>query len=64
MNVRTAILQHVMSISAMRASGPKEADVRTVEVESAISLTNERGSGPMLTDVRTVTFELQFLPYL
>jgi hypothetical protein len=64
MNVRTAILQHAISISAMRASGPREVDVRTVEVESAISLTGERASGPMLTDVRTVTIELQFLPYL
>jgi hypothetical protein len=29
-----AILQHAISISAMRAFGPREADVRTVEVES------------------------------
>jgi hypothetical protein len=62
MKVRTAILQHVISISAMRASGPREADVRTVEVESAISLTDERASEPRLTDVRTMTFELRFLP--
>jgi hypothetical protein len=58
MNVRTAILQDAISISAMRASGPREADVRTVEVESTISLTDERASGPSLTDVRTVIFEL------
>jgi len=64
MNVRMAILQHAISISAMRASGPREADVRMVEVESAISLTDERASGPMQTDVQTVTFELRFLPYL
>jgi hypothetical protein len=63
MNVRTAILQHTISISAMRVSGPREADVRTVEVESAISLTDERASGPRLIDVRTVIFELRFLPY-
>jgi hypothetical protein len=62
MNVWTAILQHAISISAMRASGPREADVRTVEIESAISLTDERASGPRLTDVRTVIFELRFLP--
>jgi hypothetical protein len=64
MNVRTAILQHPISISAMRASGPWDADVRTVEVELAISLTDERSSGPMLTDVWTVIFELRFLPYV
>jgi hypothetical protein len=64
MNVRTAILQHAISISVMRASGPWEADVRIVEVESTISLTDERTSGPMLTDIRTVIFELRFLPYL
>jgi hypothetical protein len=58
MNVRMAILQHAISISAMHASGPREANVRTVEVESAISLIDERASGPRLTDVRTVTFEL------
>jgi hypothetical protein len=64
MNVWTTELQHAISISALRASGPWEADVQTVEVESAISLTDERASGPMLTDVRTVIFELRFLPYL
>jgi hypothetical protein len=64
MSFRTAILQHAISISAMRASEPWEADVWTVEVESAISLTDERASGPMLTDVQTVVFELRFLPYL
>jgi hypothetical protein len=64
MNVRTTILQHAISISAMCASRPWDADVRTVEVESAISLTDERASGPMLADVRTVIFELRFLPYV
>jgi hypothetical protein len=64
MNVRTTILQHIISIYAMCASGPREADVRTVEVESAISLTDERASGPMLTDIQTVIFQLRFLPYL
>jgi len=64
MNVRTAELQHAISISAMRASEPWEAEVWTVEVESGISLTDERVSGPMLTDVQTVVFELWFLPYL
>jgi hypothetical protein len=58
MNVWTAIIQHVISISVMRASGPREADVRTVEVESAISLTDERASGPRLTDVRTVIYHI------
>ena len=62
MNVRTAILQHAISISAMRASGLREADIRTVEVESAISLTDERAFEPRLTDVRTVILELRFLP--
>jgi len=32
-NVRTAILQHAISISAMRASGPMLTDVRMVEFE-------------------------------
>jgi hypothetical protein len=53
MNVRMAILQHVISISAMRGSGSRLIDVQTVEVESTISITVERASGPMLTDVRT-----------
>jgi hypothetical protein len=64
MNVRTTILQHTISISAMHASRPWEAGVRTVEVESAISILVARSSGPRLTDVRTVIFELRFLPYL
>jgi hypothetical protein len=64
MNVRTTILQHAISISAMRASGPWEADFWTVEVKSTISISDERTSGPMLTDVRTVVYELRFLPYL
>jgi len=58
MNVRTAILQHTISISTMRASGPREADVRTVEVESVISLIDEGASGPRLTNVHMVIFEL------
>jgi hypothetical protein len=62
MNVRTAELQHTISISAMRASEPRLTEVRTVEVESAISISVARASGPRLTDVRTVTFELRFLP--
>jgi hypothetical protein len=62
LNVRTAELQHAISISAMRVSGPRLTDVQTVEVESAISLTVERTSGPRLTDVQTVIFELRFLP--
>jgi hypothetical protein len=53
MNVRMAILQHAISISVMRASGLREADVRTVEVKSEIFLTDDRTFGPMLTDVRT-----------
>jgi hypothetical protein len=64
MNVRTAILQHAISISAMCESGSWEVDVRMVEVESVISLTDERASGPMPIDVRTVIFELRFLPYV
>jgi hypothetical protein len=63
-NVRMAILQHAISISTMRASGPWEADVRTVEVKSTISILVACASGPRLTDVRTVIFELRFLPYL
>jgi hypothetical protein len=53
MSVRTAELQHAISISAMRASGPWEAVVQTVEVESAISILIARPFGPRLTDVRT-----------
>jgi hypothetical protein len=64
MSVRTADLQHSISISTMRASGPWKAGVRTVEVESTISLTDERASGPRLTDVQTVIFEFRFLPYI
>jgi hypothetical protein len=64
MNVRMAILKNAISISAMRASGPREADVRTIEVESTISILVARASGPRLTDVRTVIFELRFLPYV
>jgi hypothetical protein len=64
MNVPTAILQHAIFISAMRAFGPLKAVVWTVEVESAIFISDECASGPMLIDVRTVVFELRFLPYL
>jgi len=63
MSVRTAELQHAISISAMRASGPWGAGVRTVEVESEISLLVARTSGPRLADVQTVIFEFRFLPY-
>jgi hypothetical protein len=63
-NVRTAILQHAISISDMRASGPWKAGVRTVEVESAMSILVARTSGPRITDFRTVIFELRFLPYI
>jgi hypothetical protein len=62
MSVRTAELQHAISISAMRTSGPRGAVVRKVEVESVISILVVRASGPRLTDVRTVIFELRFLP--
>jgi hypothetical protein len=64
MNVRTAIFQHAISISVMRASGPRKADVQMVEVESAISILVAHESGLRLTDVRTVIFELRFSPYL
>jgi hypothetical protein len=55
-------LQHAISISDVRASGPRKAVVRTVEVESAISFFDERASEPQLPDLRTVIFELRFLP--
>jgi hypothetical protein len=64
MNVWTAILQHVISITAMRASRPRETDVRTVEVKSAISILVACAFRPRLTEVRTVIFELRFWPYL
>jgi hypothetical protein len=64
MNIQMEILQHAISISAMRESGPWEADVRTVEVKSAISILVARRSEPRLTDVWTVIFELRFLPYV
>jgi hypothetical protein len=63
MSVRTAELQHAISISAMRVSGPWEAVVRMVKVKSAISFFDERAFGPRLSDVQTGVFELQFLPY-
>jgi len=62
MSIHTAELQHTISISAMRAFGPREVVVRTVEVESAISILVARSSGPRLTDVPTGIFELRFLP--
>jgi len=64
MSVRTANLQHTISIYTMRASRPWKAGVQTVEVESVISLTVERASRPRLTVVRTMIFELRFLPYV
>jgi hypothetical protein len=64
MNVRTAILQHTISISDMRVSGTWGIGLWTIEVESAISILVARASGPRLTDVRTVIFELWFLPYI
>lgn len=63
MSVRTAELQHAISISDVRASRPWGVDVRTVEVESAVSIYDAPTSGPRLTEVRTVNFELWFLPY-
>jgi hypothetical protein len=53
MNVRTVDLQHVISISDERTSGPWQEVALTLEVESAISLSVERASGPMLTNVWT-----------
>jgi hypothetical protein len=38
MNVRTAELQHAISISVMQLSEPWRAGIQTVEVESAISI--------------------------
>jgi hypothetical protein len=62
-SVRTAKLQHPISISDARASGPWGGDVRTVEVESAVTIYDAPASGPQLSDVWTVHFELRFLPY-
>jgi hypothetical protein len=62
-SVRTAKLQHVISISDACASGPWGGDVRTVEFESAVTIYDAPLSGPQLSDVRTVHFELRFLPY-
>jgi len=61
--VRTAKLQHAISISDARASGPGGRDVRTVEVESVVTIYDAPASGPQLSDVRIVHFELRFLPY-
>jgi hypothetical protein len=62
-SVRTAKLQHAISISDALASGPWRGDVRTVEVESAVTIYDAPASGPQLLDVRMVHFELRFLPY-
>lgn len=62
-SVRTAELQHTISISDVRASGPLGTDVGTVEGESAVSIYDAQASGPRLTNIRTVNFELRFLPY-
>jgi len=62
-SVRTAKLQHTISISDTRASGPWGGDVRTVKVESVVTIYDAPASGPQLSDVRTVHFELRFLPY-
>jgi hypothetical protein len=62
-SVRTAKLQHAISISDACAFGPWEGDVRTVEVESAVSIYDAPSSGPQLSGVRTVKFKLWFLPY-
>jgi hypothetical protein len=62
-SVRTAKLQHAISISDARESGPLRGDVRTIEVESAVTIYDVPASGPQLSDVRTVHFELRFLPY-
>jgi hypothetical protein len=61
--VRTAKLQHAISISDARESGPWGGDVRTVEVESVVTIYDAPASEPQLSDVRTVHFELRFLPY-
>jgi hypothetical protein len=62
-SVRTAKLQHAISISDVRASGPWEGYVRTVEVESTVTIYDAPASEPQLSDVRTVHSELRFLPY-
>jgi hypothetical protein len=62
-SVRTAKLQHAISISDARESGPRGGDIWTVEVESAVTIYDAPSSGPQLSDVRTVHFELRFLPY-
>jgi hypothetical protein len=62
-SVRTAKLQHAISISDAHASGPWEGDVRMVEVESVVTIYDAPVSGPQLSDVRAVHFELRFLPY-
>jgi hypothetical protein len=59
--VRTAELQHTISISAMHAFGPSETVVRTVEVELAISILVACASGRRLTDVQMGIFELRLL---
>jgi hypothetical protein len=62
-SVRTAKLQHAISISDTRASGPYGGDVQTIEVESSVTIYDAPVSGPQLSNVRTVHFELRFLPY-
>jgi hypothetical protein len=62
-SVRTAKLQHSISIYDTRASGPYGGDVRMIEVESSVTIYDAPASGPQLSDVRTVHFELRFLPY-
>jgi hypothetical protein len=62
-SVRTAKLQHAISISDACASGPRRGDVRMVEVESSVTIYDAPASGPQLSGVRTVKFKLRFLPY-
>jgi hypothetical protein len=64
MAVRTVDLQHAISISVVRASGPLKAGVRTVEAKSAISISDAPASRRWQTGVRAVVFELRFLPYV
>jgi hypothetical protein len=57
MSVRTAELQHAISISDVRASRPLGADIRTVEVKLAVSIYDAPASGPQLSDVWTVNLK-------
>jgi hypothetical protein len=45
-SIRTAKLEHAISISDARASGPRGGDVWTVEVESAVTIYDAPASGP------------------